>query len=53
MIRNDKKRNCTKCDSKIVDGQIVIVRLSAKNKIQEYLCSEKCVKGEINENATR
>lgn len=42
LVRNDKKRRCSKCKSKLVDGKQVLVKVGTDGKIKEYYCKETC-----------
>lgn len=42
FIRNEKKRKCTQCDCKLVDGRQVVVALDCSGKRKAYLCSDSC-----------
>ena len=44
LITNERKRDCTCCDIKLVDGRQVVAYVDDRGKRKAYFCSENCVK---------
>lgn len=42
FVRNEKKRACTTCDKKLVDGILILRVIGKDGKTKANVCSENC-----------
>lgn len=42
FVRNEKKRNCTVCNAKMVDGKTILRVIGTHGKTKANVCSEHC-----------